>query len=151
MASRGNQSSRDVVVVKTFPVKLALKIGAVLGVVILLGIAFGPVLWRQHCARRDSKALKSAVEIFMLEYGNYPTGSYADVCALLRGESRAGQNPKKLDYIEAAPGEMNAAGEFVDPWGSPYRIDTESKLRVYSIGPNKTDDKGTGDDLGDWQ
>jgi type II secretory pathway pseudopilin PulG len=139
------------VVVKKFPVALALKIGAVLGVVILLAIIFGPSAYRAHCARRDSRALVVALEVFVLENGDFPKGSYADICALLRGETRNGQNPRKLDYIEASVGEMNAAGEFVDPWGSPYKIATEGKLRVYSFGKNRKDDQGTGDDLGNWQ
>jgi hypothetical protein len=86
----------------------------------------------------------------MLENRDYPTGTVADVCALLRGESRGGQNPKKLDYLEASASEMNATGEFVDPWGTPYRFATADKVRVYSCGPNKKDEQGAGDDIGNW-
>lgn len=41
---------------------------------------------------------------------------------------------------------------FVDAWGQPFRIDviyenSERRLRVYSSGPNRKDDRGTNDDI----
>ena len=70
---------------------------------------------------------------------------------MLRGESINGRNPKKLDYIEAQPFEINGAGEFVDPWGEAYRFSVDPKTRVYSCGPNRLDEQGEGDDIASWK
>jgi len=81
----------------------------------------------------------------------FPQGSWAEIAAILRGQNVGGQNPKQLDYIVARIHGMNAAGEFIDPWGTPYRISTESGVRVYSCGPNRADEKGGGDDIASWK
>lgn len=98
-------------------------------------------------ARNDVQILALALDGFARENGDYPRGSLAEVCAMLRGESVRGQNPLRLDYIEARPEEMNAAGEFVDPWGMTYRIVVEPTVVVYSCGPNRVDEQGVGDDI----
>ena len=81
------------------------------------------------------------------EHGAYPEGTTAEICALLLGRDVRGQNPKQLGYIDAQANELNASGEFVDPWGTPYRIIIHSAPRVYSCGPNKIDEGGAGDDV----
>lgn len=88
---------------------------------------------------------------FAFENGRYPSGTPAQIAALLRGKNVGGQNPKQLDYIVAAVTEVNAVGEFVDPWGTSYRISTESEARAYSCGPNRKDEAGDGDDIASWK
>jgi hypothetical protein len=154
MAGGSSQASRDIVVHKIarkkFPLALLLKIGAAVAALVVLAVVFGPSVWRQHCARRDARAIAEGLELYVMENRQFPQGSPAEICALLRGESRGDQNLKKLDYIAASANEMNAAGEFIDPWGTPYRISMSGKMRVYSCGPNQRDEQGTGDDLGSW-
>ena len=102
-------------------------------------------------ARHDVQVIALALDGFALESGDSPKGTRGEICRLLRGESINGQNPKKLDYVVALPSEMNGAGEFLDPWGEPYRILVELKKRVYSCGPNRLDEQGDGDDITNWK
>jgi hypothetical protein len=122
-----------------------------LGVAIAATIWIGIPQWKLHKAHRDVTILAVALDGYAVEQHEYPHGAFADVCALLRGESVNGQNPQKLDYVEASAYEMNAAGEFIDPWGTPYRILTESQGRAYSCGPNRLDEHGDGDDIASWR
>jgi type II secretory pathway pseudopilin PulG len=102
-------------------------------------------------ARHDVELIALALDGFAQENGGYPKGTLAEICRMLRGESVNGQNPKKLDYIEAQSREVNGIGEFVDPWGQPYRILMDPKPRVYSTGPNHADEHGEGDDIASWK
>jgi type II secretory pathway pseudopilin PulG len=102
-------------------------------------------------ARHDVQVIALALDGFVLENGGYPKGTRGEICRLLRGESINGQNPKKLDYVEALPSEMNSTGEFLDPWGEPYRISVDPNVRVYSCGPNRVDEHGAGDDIVSWK
>ena len=70
---------------------------------------------------------------------------------MLRGETVNGQNPKKLDYLNAQSNELSGLGEFVDPWGVPYRMLVDCVARVYSCGPNRVDEHGEGDDIASWK
>jgi hypothetical protein len=88
------------------------------------------------------------METPFLENAQAPDGTLAEIASLLRGKSVRGQNAKRLDYVEAEVGEVNAAGEFVDPWGTPYQMRFEKGMpRVFSCGPNRQDENGTGDDI----
>ena len=108
-------------------------------------------LMQQSKAKHDVDVLALALDGFGREQGGYPQGNAATICALLRGESIAGQNPHRLDYVEAARYEINADGEFVDPWGTAYRVSTNPGSRVYSCGPNRIDEQGQGDDIASWK
>lgn len=107
-------------------------------------------MWKHHRAQRDVAALALALEIYAKEQGDYPTGDAAQIAALLRGESRAGQNAKRLDYIEVTANETNTAGALIDPWGTPYRL-LMNPGRAYSVGPNRRDEQGAGDDIRSWR
>ncbi|MGO9243838.1 MAG: type II secretion system protein GspG [Verrucomicrobiia bacterium] len=102
-------------------------------------------------ARHDVQVIALALDGFARENGAYPKGTPGEICRMLRGETVNGQNPKKLDYVEAQPRELNGSGEFVDPWGEPYRMSVERGTRVYSCGPNRIDEHGEGDDITSWK
>jgi hypothetical protein len=102
---------------------------------------------RARRARHDVNSLALALNVFVMENKRFPDGTPAEVARLLRGEDVRGQNPRRLDYIEAGPHEYNAAGEFVDPWGTAYRLVMKLPVRVYSCGPNRRDEDGGGDDI----
>lgn len=102
-------------------------------------------------ARHDAQVIALTLDGFARENGKYPKGTRGEICRMLRGESINGQNPKKLDYVEALPYEVNGLGEFLDPWGQPYRIALEPEARVYSCGPNRSDEQGAGDDMASWK
>ena len=102
-------------------------------------------------ARHDVKVIALALDGFARENGDYPKGTPGEVCRMLRGETVNGQNPKKLDYLKAQPHELNESGEFIDPWGQPYRMSVNGTARVYSCGPNRIDEHGEGDDITSWK
>ena len=128
------------------------RVGLWLGVAVVVLILAGGVWFfvrqtRLSRARNDVALIALALEGFARENGKYPAGTTGEVGALLRGDDVAGQNPHKLDYLTAEVDEVNAAGEFVDPWGTPYRISTNPRGRAYSCGPNRVDEQGHGDDI----
>ena len=102
-------------------------------------------------ARHDVRIIALALDGFARENADYPQGTRAEICRMLVGESVNGQNPKKLDYIEARPHEVNTLGAFVDPWGEPYQFSVEPNPRAYSCGPNRIDEHGDGDDITSWK
>ena len=109
-----------------------------------------PYLRHRH-AKHDVDVLALALEGYASEHGKYPQGTPSQIAALLRGQAVGEQNQEKLDYVEAASHEMNAAGEFIDPWGTPYRLLPGSPSQVYSYGPNHLDESGGGDDVASWK
>jgi type II secretory pathway pseudopilin PulG len=102
-------------------------------------------------ARQDVKVIALALDGFARENGDYPKGTQGEICRMLRGETVNGQNPKKLDYLNAQPNELSRLGEFVDPWGTPYRMSVNGVTHVYSCGPNCIDEHGDGDDITSWK
>ena len=134
--------------------KRALIIGGSIGLAVLLvvGIVVGPPWWKRHRAQRDVEEIAFALRGFLGLYGHYPEGDAAAIAAALTGKNPAGQSPDKVPAIEASSQELSAKGEFVDPWGTPYRINVETDSpRVYSCGPNRTDEYGKGDDITSWK
>jgi hypothetical protein len=95
---------------------------------------------RQYRAQHDVNELLLALKAYQITFGNPPQGSVAQICASLRGN-----NPTKEPVVESYT--TNDSGEFIDPWGMPYRFSMASKFSVYSCGPNKADDQGRGDDI----
>jgi len=124
-------------------------------IVVVVGGVMAAVMIPPHKrlqkAEHDVDQLVLALNGFAKENGRYPKGTLAEIAALLRGEDVRGQNPKRLDYIESTTGELNAAGEFIDPWGTPYHINIDGAPRVYSCGPDRADEYGGGDDISSWR
>jgi type II secretory pathway pseudopilin PulG len=124
-------------------------------ILVVLALAGGAVVWwfairpvRQRAkARHDVNVLAFVLDKFVQEQGEYPHGDLGTICRLLKGESINGQNPRRLDYVEASAYEQNDKGEFVDPWGTSYRLSFDPVVRVYSCGPNRIDEQGAGDDI----
>ena len=118
-----------------------------LPVLAIIGFLISGPIRSHNKAQNDANVLFQALSVYATEQGELPHGSYATICQLLRGKSVDGQNLKRLDYIEAEGVETNAKGEIIDPWGNPFRISYDKKLKVYSCGPNGHDDQGAGDDI----
>jgi general secretion pathway protein G len=84
---------------------------------------------KEDRARVTLVLLDAALEAFKEENGRYPTME---------------------EGLQASTREKDAA--ILDPWGSPYiylipSLDKNKSYSLYSIGPNKTDEKGRGDDI----
>lgn len=76
-------------------------------------------------------------------FGGNPVGNNSEITAALTG-----QNPKQINFISREAGLLvNAAGELVDPWGTPYFFHQLSGavMEIHSAGPDRI--LWTSDDL----
>ena len=113
------------------------------GLVVLVGALWIPVIQpmlRVSKAQHDVDELALGLKAYLITFGEFPSGSAAEIC-----EALSGKNREHAPVVEAY--EVNAAHEFIDPWGTPYRMSFEGNLKVYSCGPNKLDEQGKGDDI----
>ena len=122
--------------------------------VVALGLLF-PVSWghqtpRRAIARIDVTQIRAAIKGYIVEFGIPPTGDHSQIIAALRGK-----NLRQIIFFEGDAKRFNGRGEFLDPWGTPYRIDVSNPdfPWAYSFGPNKVDEGGTqpSDDISSWQ
>jgi len=92
--------------------------------------------WRVNArmARLDTdiQNLFDGLQQYKEHVGTYPTGSNAQLVKALRG-----QNPKNIIILVSRKNELNAKGEFIDPWGTPFRIYfSDTSVLIRSAGPN---------------
>lgn len=81
----------------------------------------------------DMSALKIALMAYNMEYNSLPLGDNKQICAAL-----AGDNPKKIRFIELSKPQIAPNGEFLDPWGTPYKFYiSKGELLIRSAGKNK--------------
>ena len=101
-------------------------------------------------ARNDAGNIRSSVLQYIVEFNALPVGDQAQIMAALLGK-----NPQQIVFWEFDTKRFNARGEFLDPWGSAYRIDTSDPKspRVYSFGKNRIDEGGAegSDDVVSWR
>jgi hypothetical protein len=116
--------------------------------IIVLGvIGFGLILFGLLLTPRSgpprSKIIRCKVNVMMLhagiinyqnEFGSYPTGDCAQVLKKLFGD-----NPKKIEFLRPQNTFTNQAGEFLDPWGTPYAINflSTNSFVISSAGKDK--------------
>ncbi|MHC4662126.1 MAG: type II secretion system protein GspG [Planctomycetota bacterium] len=133
-----------------------LKLILIVGVIAWL-VTLGLYLWPKKAERQEAHEVSLArLEITMLdialrEYqldkGTYPPPGNK---SLVNHLGRAGM-PGKAEH---AYFDFNVAtlrnGMILDPWGSPYcygSVGTSSGFELYSVGPNRNDERGNGDDV----
>jgi hypothetical protein len=86
-----------------------------------------------------SHAIRQYGEMF----GGNPVGTNPEITGQLSGD-----NPKHINFIDPQAGmRVNAAGELVDAWGTPYFFHQLSgtDMEIHSAGPDKI--MWTSDDL----
>jgi hypothetical protein len=89
--------------------------------------------------KEDIENLFAGLQQYKEHVGTYPSGSNAEIVRALKG-----QNPKNVIILVGRKNEVNAKGEFVDPWGTPLKIYfTESGVLVRSAGGNRRFDDST--------
>jgi hypothetical protein len=91
----------------------------------------------------DVDNLFLALQQFKENLGRYPVGaSNAEIVKALKGG-----NPKNVIILVGKKAQLNDKGEFVDPWGTPFRIYfSDNGVLIRSAGPNRRfDDKRSGD------
>lgn len=74
--------------------------------------------------------------------GENPVGTNAEIM-----QSMMGGNPKNAQFGPPEGQQLNAEGELLDPWGTPYFFHQLGKdqMEIFSAGPDRR--RGTGDDL----
>jgi general secretion pathway protein G len=95
------------------------------------------------------KATTTAVECFMMTMGRYPTEEEGLAALVLEPDGE-----DQLRLWRNGGGPFLADGKIpVDPWGTTlmYKLTGEAGgFVVYSLGPNRIDDSGAGDDIPNW-
>ena len=61
--------------------------------------------------------LHAEIVNYQNEFGGYPNGNNAQVLKKLFGD-----NPERIEFLRPKNMSINKAGEFLDPWGTPYII-----------------------------
>lgn len=87
--------------------------------------------------------MRRAIRQFGERLGGNPVGTNPEITAQL-----AGQNKKHLRFISEEAGlRINAVGELIDPWGTPFFFHQISgrETEIHSAGPDRT--MWTADDL----
>jgi hypothetical protein len=89
------------------------------------------------------KNVGQAVHQYGEMFGGNPVGTNPEITSAL-----SGNNPKHVNFINPQPGSrVNARGELVDAWGTPYFFHqiSSSEMEIHSAGPDKV--MWTSDDL----
>jgi len=108
----------------------------------------GRIAW----AKDEVTALVTAIKACQTEYGAMPSGDSVAILKTLQGD-----NPRKIQFFAASQGPkyFDAAGHFLDPWKTPFRIDISDPAnpKVWSAGKNKKDapDDPNSEDICSWR
>ncbi len=87
--------------------------------------------------------VQRAVHQYGEMFGGNPVGTNPEITSQLTGN-----NPKQINFLSSQPGmHINASGELVDAWGTPYFFHqlSGSEMEIHSAGPDKM--MWTSDDL----
>jgi hypothetical protein len=86
--------------------------------------------------------MRTAVLQYASTFGENPVGTNPEITGALEGD-----NPKHIDFLKQDGNRVNAVGELVDPWGTPYFFHQISshEMEIRSAGPDRV--MYTGDDL----
>jgi hypothetical protein len=87
--------------------------------------------------------MRRAIHDFGSMFGGNPVGINSEITAQL-----SGNNPKHINFIRPEAGmRLNASGELIDPWGTPYFFHQLSgtDMEIHSAGPDRV--MWTADDL----
>jgi hypothetical protein len=86
--------------------------------------------------------MRTAIRNYGSSLGGNPVGNNAEITSALQGE-----NPKQINFLKPDGNRVNANGELVDPWGTPYFFHQISgqETEIRSAGPDRV--MYTADDL----
>jgi hypothetical protein len=84
--------------------------------------------------------MRTTIRQYRSRYGGNPVGNNFEITSALSGD-----NPKQINFLKQDGNRLNANGELVDPWGSPYFFHQISgqEMEIRSAGPDRvmyTDD-----------
>ena len=86
--------------------------------------------------------MRTSIRSYASTFGENPVGTNPEIARAL-----AGDNPKQIVFLKDDGNRLNAKGELVDPWGTPYFFHQLSgtEMEIRSAGPDKK--MWTADDL----
>ena len=123
----------------------------VIALVVAAGWAVKAITTVQAKARNarlssDIESLFDGLQKYKEFVGAYPRGGNADIARALQG-----QNEKKVTVLVGRKLELNAKGEYTDPWGNPLRIYfSDTSVLIRSAGPNGRFDESTAMEFDDF-
>src|ERR1043166_6196234 len=126
----------------------------IMGIVAVLATAGRPVKAfttvqakaRNSRLSTDVESLFDGLQKYKEYVGSYPVGSNAEIAKALQGG-----NPKRVTVLVGRKLDMNAKGEYIDPWGTPLRIYfSDSSVLIRSAGPNGRFDESTAMEFDDF-
>ena len=144
---------------KGFTLVELLVVIAILGILISLVTAGAQAARRRGAltkAKTTISSLETAIAMYQGDMGDYPTTGNAELVKALQDDP--GNVNWNGPYMEFKHDELKD-GQLMDPWGNPYLYisinggSPEHRPKSYdlaSVGPNNTDDHGTGDDIYNW-
>ena len=80
--------------------------------------------------------MRTAIRQYGSMFGGNPVGTNLEIASALNGN-----NPKQAQLLNPEAGlRLNARGELVDPWGTPFFFHQLSgtEMEIHSAGPDKT-------------
>lgn len=86
--------------------------------------------------------MRTSIRQFASTFGENPVGTNPEITSALQGG-----NPKHMNFLKPDGNRVNAKGELVDTWGTPYFFHQISghEMEIRSAGPDRV--MYTGDDL----
>lgn len=86
--------------------------------------------------------MRTSIRQFASTFGENPVGTNPEITSALQGD-----NPKHINFLKPDGNRVNAKGELVDTWGTPYFFHQISghEMEIRSAGPDRV--MYTGDDL----
>jgi hypothetical protein len=104
----------------------------------------------ESVSRNRISYIGSGLQQYFKKFHHMPTGDMLQVYYILSGTNISGQNPANEIFLsyEATNYFLFDVTSLIDGWGSPlkYTITNDSFI-FYSLGANKRDDGGKGDDI----
>jgi hypothetical protein len=78
--------------------------------------------------------MRTMIRQYGAAFGGNPVGTNPEITQALQGN-----NPKHINFLKTDGNRVNANGELVDPWGSPYFFHQLSgtEMEIRSAGPDR--------------
>lgn len=110
---------------------------AILAIVVIFGVrrrhaVDAPRNGREWCVT-DMAKIQVAMDRYFSQYGKYPSEVSNNFFCILSGD-----NPNKIVFLERWISKTNPAGEWLDWWGAPYKIEMmdQTNFIIRSAGAN---------------
>jgi type II secretory pathway pseudopilin PulG len=115
----------------------------IITLVILLVPAISPTgrPTQQQKAIIEMRIIGSALQAYRKETGSYPTGQTENILQQLRGTNASGSH-----YLLPPYRQGYSTNDYLDPWGTPYRIEVENEINFVIRSAGKNGEFGDRDD-----